>query len=511
METIRTLLTAAFLAAVTLGAYYYINTPSEDREKAVAALFGQSDDAQTEANTAPPFVSTYNPSNDSSQNSNFSSEYSENSSSFNKKTVSQGAELSSDGAFPPIPVNPFDASNAGNVSPGQDNTNGFELPGLPDANSSDGTAAANAAASPVNSAMNPGYSSPEIASSDPTSAGTAVPGTAVAATSQPYSPELPSLPGMPSAPGSEAPAPAAPVAPAIGSSAAGSMAAQPIPPISGDLAGNQGASSEDAYKAQQEQQNRAMVQDFLQKASSMIQNGERLAVLTELSKWYNNSNFTEQEKQQLNLMLMKLAGEIIYLHPEKHLTPAYTVQPGDTITSLAQKYQVPWQFLAKINGLRAPFLLPTGTSLKVVKGPFNAEVNMEKFEMTLWLPLEAKNPQESPSSIYAGTFHIGLGQDTPRLGGDYIVEEKLLDPEYRVNDAVFAPNDPNNPYGARLIKLVQYGNPHMPRIGIHGTNNSANVRQLTSRGNICLDARDINDLFDILSIGSRVLIKERDK
>ncbi len=428
-------------------------------------------------------------------------------------------ELSSDGAFPPIPVNPFDASNAGNVSPGRDNSNGFDLPGLPDANSPDGAAAANASASPgspINPAMNPGYSSPEIASSDPTSAGTgaaasAVAGAAVAASSQPYSPELPSLPDMPNAPSSNTPAPAAPVAPAIGSSAASSMAAQPVPPVSGDLAGNPSASSEDAYKIQQEQQNRAIVLDFLQKANSMIQKGERLAVLTELSKWYNNSNFTEQEKQQLNLMLMKLAGEIIYLHPEKHLTPAYTVQPGDTITSLAQKYQVPWQFLAKINGLRAPFLLPTGTSLKVVKGPFNAEVNMEKFEMTLWLPLESQNPQESPSSIYAGTFHIGLGQDTPHLGGDYIVEEKLLDPEYRVNDAVFAPNDPNNPYGARLIKLVQYGNPHMPRIGIHGTNNSANVRQLASRGNICLDARDINDLFDILSIGSRVLIKERDK
>lgn len=204
-------------------------------------------------------------------------------------------------------------------------------------------------------------------------------------------------------------------------------------------------------------------------------------------------------------MLMQLAGEVIYLHPEKYFN-LYTVQPGDTITSIAGQHQVPWQFIAKINGMTAPYHVNPGEQLKVVRGPFNAEIHLDKYELTLWLPVGADVSQ----SLYAGTFPIGLGGDCPKLQGDYIVDEKFINPEYpkfSQNPTTFGPGDSNNPYGARLLALTCVNDQTHVKIGIHGTNNPQYIRQSVPYGFICLGARDINDLYDILSVGSRIKIE----
>ena len=71
-------------------------------------------------------------------------------------------------------------------------------------------------------------------------------------------------------------------------------------------------------------------------------------------------------------------------------------QPGDTLERVAQRYNVPWQLLARINGLMPPGApnsddatkdqpLPVGMELKVVRGPFDAVVRLDKHELTLLL------------------------------------------------------------------------------------------------------------------------------
>ena len=156
--------------------------------------------------------------------------------------------------------------------------------------------------------------------------------------------------------------------------------------------------------------------------------------------------------------------------------------------------------------MKAPYHVNPGDKVKVVRGPFNAEIHMDKFELSLWLPIGT----DSANSIYAGTFHIGLGGDCPQLQGDYIVDEKFINPEYpKFSDkpTTFGPGDSNNPYGDRLLSLVSVDDPNHAKIGIHGTNNKAYVRNSVPFGFICLGARDINDLYDILSVGSRVKIE----
>ena len=103
-----------------------------------------------------------------------------------------------------------------------------------------------------------------------------------------------------------------------------------------------------------------------------------------LSRWYDDPRLSDQEYQALVALLNQLAGTVIYSR-DHLLLPAYEVQPGDTLERVAQHYKVPWQLLAKINGVADPNQLRPGDQLKVVQGPFDAHVNLRARQLTMML------------------------------------------------------------------------------------------------------------------------------
>jgi LysM repeat protein len=179
----------------------------------------------------------------------------------------------------------------------------------------------------------------------------------------------------------------------------------------------------------------------------------------------------------------------VVIYSRQHLLePAYVVKPGETLPQIAETYDVPWQLLAKINGVADLQNLQPGRELKVVRGPFRAVVHLDRYEMTLML-----------GGLYAGRFPIGIGQDNYQLEGTYDVRDKTVNPTYYGLTEIVDADDPNNPLGERWIGLDG-------RVGIHGTNNPANVGRAEGKGSICLSDRDAEDVYDILSVGSRVVI-----
>ena len=81
-------------------------------------------------------------------------------------------------------------------------------------------------------------------------------------------------------------------------------------------------------------------------------------------------------------MLDQVAGTVVY-STQHLLEPPYEVQPASGWKTSPSSYSVPWQLLAKINGIDDPNSLRPGERLKVVRGPFNAVVNLQKRELTL--------------------------------------------------------------------------------------------------------------------------------
>jgi len=229
---------------------------------------------------------------------------------------------------------------------------------------------------------------------------------------------------------------------------------------------------------------------FIGTARTKLDAGEWKDVHRVLTTWYDDPQLTADESVQLTELLDQIAGTAIYSR-QAILDEAHVVQPGEDLERIAESYNVPLQLLAKINGIRDPRSLRPGMPLKVVRGPFQAVINLDSHKLTLMV-----------NGYYAGHFPIGVGTDHTKLEGSYTVQAKMVNPDYYnpKNGARIPAGDRNNPLGRRWINLGE-------QIGIHGTNDPSSIGTSQAAGSICLGDRDIDDVYDILSIGSRVTIR----
>lgn len=229
-------------------------------------------------------------------------------------------------------------------------------------------------------------------------------------------------------------------------------------------------------------------------AQSRLDRGELAEAHLALSQWFGDPRISTDEEARLLDLLDQLAGTVVYSH-EHLLEPPYEVQSGDTLESIAEACSVPWELLSKINGVSPQERLKPGRVLKVVRGPFDAVVDMNQFRLTLFL-----------HSRYAGRFSIGIGQDHATPEGEFVVLNKVKNPTYFGPEQVIDGDDPANPLGELAIDLGNH-------TSIHGTQDPASLNRAGERGSIRLSAKDIEDVFDILTAqtdrtdGSRVVIR----
>jgi LysM repeat protein len=159
--------------------------------------------------------------------------------------------------------------------------------------------------------------------------------------------------------------------------------------------------------------------------SQLAANDRIREALEQLSLHYQAA-LPEDQRLQMLEWLDLLAGKVIYSTEHWLQAEPYVVQPNDTLESIASAWNVPPQLVYNINrskiGDRSD-LVP-GTELKVVQGPFNAVVNLQRQELTLFL-----------RDMYAGRFPIDLGQDGPGIEhGIFQVQQKLPGREYQSAD-----------------------------------------------------------------------------
>jgi LysM repeat protein len=239
---------------------------------------------------------------------------------------------------------------------------------------------------------------------------------------------------------------------------------------------------------------------------SALERGELARAHLLLSQWYGDPSLTPEESQQVETLLSQLAGTVVY-STEHQLEPPYMVRSGDTLESIAQQYNVPWQLLAKINGIPAANQVQPGQQLKVVRGPFSAVIETSRNQLTLML-----------DGRYAGRFSVDASS-APLPEGEWVVADKPM-----------APLGQTSPYGAsmsaatavaRSLRLESAGasaaTPGMPiTIGSQPpgearlTGLSGSPAPGSMPASPCflrVAPSDADELVDILSIGSRVEVR----
>ncbi|MCU0959192.1 MAG: LysM peptidoglycan-binding domain-containing protein [Pirellulaceae bacterium] len=220
-------------------------------------------------------------------------------------------------------------------------------------------------------------------------------------------------------------------------------------------------------------------------AQTMIDQGQFHQALATLSVFYQSEDLTPEQQGELIDLLDPLAGRVVYSQ-EHCIEPACTVRRNETLFDIAQRYNVPAELLQKINGIEDPNVLVPGTELKVVTGPFRADVDLRTQQLTLFV-----------NGLYAGRFPISVGNDPAPVAGEFQVRDKRADRDYfSIEGRVIPAGNPANPFGNVWLDLGR-------EICIHGSPaGGADPR----RGCISLSPQDADDVYGILSVGSNVRI-----
>lgn len=217
----------------------------------------------------------------------------------------------------------------------------------------------------------------------------------------------------------------------------------------------------------------------------LIEDGEDVEANFQLSNLY----WKRPETRPQLIQRLRAVAYRIYFAPQPHYMDGHVVQPGDVLQNISKDYNVSWEYLAKLNRTEAKKIRP-GQKLKVIRGPFSAVVDLSDMEMTV-----------HSHGHFVAQFPVGIGRDHSSPTGTFKVLEKLRDPTYYGPDGVIEHDDPKNPLGEYWIDLGE-------GIGIHGTIDQASIGKAESDGCIRLKDRDIADVFDLLTVGSEVLIKK---
>ena len=210
-----------------------------------------------------------------------------------------------------------------------------------------------------------------------------------------------------------------------------------------------------------------------------------------LTRYYRNDNLNESQRVKLNDWLDALAGKVIYSSEHHFTKTSYKMKTGETLSDIANRWQVPAQVVYNINRKQIgnePNVV-AGTELKMINGPFHAEVDMSSQTLTLYL-----------KNLYAGRFPVKLGiSGNPRPGDYNVVAKSVHGHTWRDADGNdFPPESPQNGYGPYWIGMTGSLCIHaVPEDEISGHS-----------GCVGMSEKDAKDIFGILANRSKVKVVE---
>lgn len=195
----------------------------------------------------------------------------------------------------------------------------------------------------------------------------------------------------------------------------------------------------------------------------------------------------------METLLSQLAGTVIY-STEHQLEPARVVKSGETLDTISKEYNIPSQLLAKINGIQTPGQLQPGQQLKVVRGPFAAVVDLRRNELTLTV-----------DERYAGKFRVTVPPGTTLADGQWLVDQKLAGSAGTANPSAYA-TTPIAADRSIILRSAAATAAGAPTLII--TSGPTPAGLAASPPSLRVSPQDAEELSDILSVGSRVVVRK---
>ncbi|HOW72137.1 MAG TPA: L,D-transpeptidase family protein [Phycisphaerae bacterium] len=169
----------------------------------------------------------------------------------------------------------------------------------------------------------------------------------------------------------------------------------------------------------------------------------------------------------------------------------HSVKAGDTLGKLARRCKISEPLLADINTLGNRHLIREGSRIKLIEGPFHANINKRDHEMHVYL-----------QGLYVRTIPVALGEGGSTPAGTWKVANQLANPGWTDprTGKRWHPDDPANPIGEYWIGLqgIDGEAAGQPGYGIHGTIEPDTIGKDVSMGCIRLGTADVAWAYKLL-------------
>lgn len=182
---------------------------------------------------------------------------------------------------------------------------------------------------------------------------------------------------------------------------------------------------------------------------------------------------------------------------------SYEVKPHDSLASIAKQFKTTPELIMQVNHLEvgAPHaapLLKRGMTLKVPPSKFQIDVDISN--KTLFL--KSGGQLLKKYDITTGALQ------TPTPVGNFKIINKMKNPTWHSPKGIVAPNDPQNELGSRWMGIESQEIPKSRGFGIHGTIRPDAIGKADSTGCIRMLNSDVEDLFDLVVVGTLITIKK---
>jgi lipoprotein-anchoring transpeptidase ErfK/SrfK len=248
----------------------------------------------------------------------------------------------------------------------------------------------------------------------------------------------------------------------------------------------------------------------IEEAAALIHSGDLVQARLRLSDSLRSGTLSPLQAEEVRGTLTVLNDGMIFgpeVTPGDPFTRLYEIRPGDALSRIASRQGVKtnWRFVQRINGIKDPARIRVGQRIKLVQGPFHAEVDKKSHRIDVWLG-------EGDEAIFIRSLPVGLGEFNSTPVGTFRVRRggKMANPTWTNprTGQQFAAADPLNPIGEYWIGLdgIDVHNLQEQGFGIHGTIDPDSIGQDRSMGCVRLADDDIAMVYEMLTEGNSVVL-----
>lgn len=249
-------------------------------------------------------------------------------------------------------------------------------------------------------------------------------------------------------------------------------------------------------------QAREIYKRVIAKSQGLIQGRAMLGVASSLDNENNQESALEEYYNIISsvtdfTVISVAKDRLSQLNSERLWSPVldefcqlYTVKKGDAAVKIGQTFKTTAWFIEGANNVRANRLHP-GQRLKVPKDPFQIIVSKERCRLEL----------RNTGGKFIKWYPVCVGEQSYRTpAGEYSIINKEIEPTwYKPGGGVIQPNTPENALGTRWMGIGG-------SLGIHGTNAPETVGFAKSAGCIRMLNKDVEELYKLVTYGTRVTI-----